>query len=217
MDGADDGALPAVSLAGMLRRARRVADMSQREMAAAAAIAKSTLGAAEAGARDLPVGALLRVLAVAGLRLALVGEDGAQVPPMSDEAIRDLGRRRFPAHLDPRYSDEGWWHGPERYSRRQPWYTFDLSRGSRDDDRRRRGVPVDHQAPRAGDSPAERRAVRQAEAARLRRDEIERRRAAGELPPLVDFTCECPPGCAEGDDGSRPFHTDDCPCRCDVG
>ncbi|MGY1846684.1 MULTISPECIES: helix-turn-helix domain-containing protein [unclassified Blastococcus] len=203
-------------LAGMLRRARRVADLSQREMAAAAGVAKSTLAAAEAGARDLPVGALLGVLAVARLRLALIGADGAEVLPMSDRAIRDHGGRRFPAHLDPRHSDEGWWHGSERYSRPQPWYTFDLSRSARDGERRLRGVPDDHQPPRAGDSPAERRAARRAEAAQRRREDLERRRLAGELPTLTDFACTCPPACAEGDDGLRPFHVDDCPCRCDV-
>ncbi|MGY1914853.1 helix-turn-helix domain-containing protein [Blastococcus sp. SYSU DS0973] len=205
-------------LAGMLRRARRAADLSQREMAAAAGIAKSTLAAAEAGARDLPVGALLSVLAVARLGLALVGADGTEVVPMSDRAIRDHGGRRFPAHLDPRYSDEGWWHGAERYSRLQPWYTFDLSRSARDGERRLRGVPDDHQLPRAGDSPAERRAARRAEAARRRREDLERGRAAGALPALTGFTCTCLAECDALDDWSgRPVHAADCPCRCDVG
>src|SRR5215218_3478922 len=106
--------------------------MSQREMAAAAGIPRSTLGAAEAGSRDLGAAALARAAAVAGLRLALLDGDGTEVRPMDDEAVRDMSGRRFPAHLDTRYSDEDWWHGQERYSRPLPWYTFDRCRYVRD-------------------------------------------------------------------------------------
>ena len=64
---------------------------------------------------------------------------------MADGAVRDMSGRRFPAHLDTRYSDDGWWHGPERYSRAQPWYTFDRERTVRDWYRGRSGT-----APPAG-------------------------------------------------------------------
>jgi transcriptional regulator with XRE-family HTH domain len=204
------------SLSGTLRRIRRIADLSQREMAATAGIPKSTLGAAEAGSRDLGAAAVARAAAVAGLRLALLDAEGAEVRPMDDGAVRDMGYRRFPAHLDTRYSEEDWWHGPERYSRPQPWYTFDRSRVRRDHYRRRDGEADDHQLPQPGDSPADRRAARDREIRRQRAEEWESRRAAGLIPPLPPWVCDCPPLCAELEDWEGPpKHADDCRCRCD--
>ena len=207
-----------VDVAGLLRRIRRTADLSQRELAAAIGISKSAVAAAEAGAGRLDVRALGRAAACAGLRLALLDAAGAEVEGMADGTVRDMDGRRFPAHVDLRLSDEDWWHGPERYSRPQPWYTFDRDRRRRDARRLRHGAaPQDHLVPQPGDSPAERRAAREAAARRDRRAEWERRRDAGELPPLPAWVCDCPRECDEGDDGTRPFHVDDCACRCDLG
>jgi hypothetical protein len=147
---------------------------------------RSALGAA----------ALARAAAIAGLRLALLDAPGAEVRPMSDDAVRDMGNRRFPAHLDTRYSEEAWCHGRERYSRPEPWYTFDRARDIRDRYRRLDGVPDDHQLPQPGDAPARRRAARNRAIARRRAEELERRRAAGLEPP-------------------RPEWVWDCACRCD--
>jgi hypothetical protein len=193
--------------------------MSQREMAAAADVPRSTLGAAEAGARDLAFAALARVVAVAGLRVALLDRDGREIAPMSGSGVRDGGGRRFPAHLDTRNGDEDWWHGAERYSRTRPWYTFDRSRRTRDLWRGRTGLPEDHREPQPGDAPEERRRARQ-RAARLRRQEEReqrlRSRAIG--PPDDGWECTCLPACDELDDWSgRPVHADGCPCRCDIG
>ena len=202
-------------MSGTLRRIRRTADMSQRELAAATGIALSTLAAAETGARDLGAAALARATAVAGLRLALLDADGVEVRPMDDGAVRDMGNRRFPAHLDTRYSEEAWWHGQERYSRPEPWYTFDRCRDIRDRYRRLDGTPDDHQLPRPGDSPGERRAARNRAIQQRRAVERERARAGrpAELPPWV---CDCPPGCAELEDWhGPPRHTDGCGCHCD--
>jgi transcriptional regulator with XRE-family HTH domain len=209
----------AFDLPGALRRIRRIADLSQRELAAAAGLSPSTIGQVETGRRDLPVRLLVELAAVAGLAVALVDDDGTLVPPMAGAAIRDMGNRRFPAHLDTRYSDEGWWHAPHRYDRDQPWYTFDRDRRTRDRYRRRNGFPDDHQLPRPGDSPQERSAARRRAAARARAEDTERRFLAGEFRHIDDtFTCSCPPRCDELDDGSgRPVHTEDCPCSCDLG
>jgi transcriptional regulator with XRE-family HTH domain len=203
------------SLSGTLRRIRRIADMSQRELAEAAAIALSTLAAGETGARDLGASALARAAEVAGLRLALLDGDGVEVRPMDDGAVRDMGNRRFPAHLDTRYSEEAWWHGEERYSRPEPWYTFDRCRDIRDRYRRLDGTPEDHQRPQPGDSPAERRAARNRARRQRKAEELERARGGRpvELPPWV---CDCPPLCAELEDWQGPpRHADDCDCRCD--
>ncbi|WP_236830722.1 helix-turn-helix domain-containing protein [Blastococcus sp. KM273128] len=204
-------------LPGLLRRIRRQADLSQRELAARCDLSQSAVASAETGRRDLRVTALVRAAALAGFRLVLLDEDGAEVRPMSPEAVRDLGRRHFPAHLDTERTAAGLSFHEQRRDRPETAYTFVRDRSARDGRRAARGAPSDHHPWLPGDTPAERRATRRAEAAQRRREEFERRRAAGELPPLPDFTCECPPACAEGDDGTRPFHVDGCPCRCDVG
>jgi transcriptional regulator with XRE-family HTH domain len=203
-------------LCGALRRIRRTADLSQRELAQTCGVALSVISHAEAGRRGMTVEVLGRVAAVAGLRLALVDEAGAEVEGMADGAVRDQAGRRYPAHLDTRYGDQHWWHGDERYSRQQPWYTFDRVRDWRDHRRGRLGTPDDHQLPQPGDSPAERSAARQ-RAARLRREEALARWREEHRGPQPDvWTCTCPPGCAELDVGERPLHTRDCPCGCDV-
>ncbi len=205
-----------VDVAGLLRRIRRVGDLSQRELAQAIGISKSAVAAAETGTGRLDARALARAADLAGLRLALVDVEGRELGAMAEGTVRDERGRRFPAHLDTRYSDEGWWHDAHRYSRPRPWYTFTRDRPRRDAGRALRGTPDDHLVPRPGDSPHDRRAARQDAARRQAAEEWARRRDAGELPPLPAWVCDCPTGCAEGDDGTRPFHTDDCVCRCDV-
>jgi transcriptional regulator with XRE-family HTH domain len=206
-------------LAAALRRIRRLVDMSQRELAAATGLAVSTLGHAEAGTRDLSVGGLVRAAALAGLRLALVDDTGREVAGMTGDAVRDRGNRRFPAHLDTRYSEEAWWHGPHRYDREQPWYTFDRDRSLRDRYRKRTGTPDDHQLPQPGDSPQERADSRRREYWRRRAEERERRFLAGEFSDLRDpFTCTCLPGCDEEDPATGDLvHAEACPCSCDLG
>jgi transcriptional regulator with XRE-family HTH domain len=206
-----------LDLCGALRRIRRTADLSQRELALAAGVATAVISHAEAGRRGMAVDLLSRLAAVAGLRLGLLDGDGREVAVMADGAVRDEGGRRFPAHLDTRYGDIDWWHGRERYSRDQPWYTFDRVRDTRDFWRGRWGTPDDHQLPQPGDSPAERRAARR-RAARLRREEaLQRWREEHRGPQPDPWTCTCPPECAELDRGERPVHADDCPCGCDLG
>jgi transcriptional regulator with XRE-family HTH domain len=201
-------------LSGVLRRVRRLADLSQRELAAAIGWSKSGVAGAECGTSGMDARLLARAAALADLRLVLVDADGRQVGGMSDEAVRDQRGRRFPAHLDTRYGDQAWWHGSERYSREQPWYTFDRRRHERDRFRDGAPIPDDHQRPEPGDSPAERAAARRDEAQERRRYRAERLRIAGLLPPVADVECTCPPGCDELEE--KPFHAEDCPCRCDV-
>jgi transcriptional regulator with XRE-family HTH domain len=189
-------------LPGALRRIRRRADMSQRELAAAAGVSASAVGHAETGKRDPTVRALAGLATLAGLRLTLVDEAGDEVAPMTAETVRDMANRRFPAHLDTRYGDDGWWHGPHRYDREQPWYTFDRDRSMRDRYRRRDGTPDDHQLPQAGDSPADRAAARKREYWRARAEEREQRFLAGGFSHIdVGFTCTCPSACDELDIG----------------
>ncbi|MDP9428460.1 MAG: helix-turn-helix domain-containing protein, partial [Actinomycetota bacterium] len=128
-------------LAGMVRRIRRTADLSQRELAARTGVAKTTIAAAEAGSRDLGVTRLGLLAEVAGLRLALLDADGHEVPGMDSDGARDATGRRLPAHLDTEHTDEvadRWAHRPDR---KQPWFTFGLDRAARDRRRARVGTP----------------------------------------------------------------------------
>ena len=146
---------------------------------------------------------------------------------MAEDAVRDDAGRRYPAHLDVRYGDDGWWHGPERYTRQQPWYTFDRSRPLRDEWRRATGTPVDHQRPRPGDSPGERAQSRAREAWAARARERAARAAArardGDQ-ALFTVDCSCPPDCDQLLFSVAPLpprqqavpHVDECGCRCDV-
>lgn len=217
--------MAAFDLSGALRRIRRLADLSQRELAALIDSSKSAVAAAETGGAGLDVRLLVRAASLAQLRLALLDGEGREVPGMAAGAVRDMARRRFPAHLDTRHSDEGWWHDDHRYSRPRPWYTFTRDRTWRDRVRTRTGVPDDHLLPQAGDSPDDRARARRsaARARRVRSTEdawhrrLERRRTAGE--PLRDdgFECTCPLRCDELDDRSGPpVHAEDCPCSCDL-
>ncbi|MGY1796211.1 helix-turn-helix domain-containing protein [Geodermatophilus sp. SYSU D00525] len=215
-------------LTGVLRRIRRTADLSQRELAGTVGLSKSTIAAIEAGTRGLDARVLARLAAVAGLRLALLDAEGREVAPMDGAAVRDEGDRHFPAHLDTRHGDDGWWHGPHRYDRTPVTYTFTRDRWSRDERRRRRGTPEDHQLPRPGDGLADRAAARRAAAERARAEDLERRRAAGLLPPPPpEFRCVCPPACddllldelppAPGRPAPPAPHAPDCACGCDLG
>jgi HTH-type transcriptional regulator/antitoxin HipB len=91
---------------GHLVRARRLADLSQRELAAAAGVPQSSLAAYESGRRRVSTDALARLLREAGLRLAVVDAQGHEVGPVAADAVRDNGARRFPAHLDVQPPDQ---------------------------------------------------------------------------------------------------------------
>jgi transcriptional regulator with XRE-family HTH domain len=204
----------------MLRRARRAADLSQRQLADALGVAQSTIARAEAGRRDVTVGLLVGAAGLAGLRLALLDGEGREVAPMDGAAVRDEAGRHFPAHLDTRHGDEGWWHGPHRYDREPVTYTFTRDRRHRDARRLARGgTPEDHQRPQPGDGLADRAAARRDAARRAREDERRRRLDAGEIPPPdLRFACECPPACDDLDDRSGPpRHAEACACGCDLG
>jgi HTH-type transcriptional regulator/antitoxin HipB len=208
----------ALSLPGVLRRVRRIADLSQRELAVAVGISPSAVAGAESGARDLPLSVLARIAEVAALRLSLVDPDGREIAGMAENTVRDAAGRRFPAHLDTRYSEDGWWHGPHRYQRTQPRYTFDRRRDLRDRDRDRVGTPDDHQLPQPGDSPEQRAEERRRARWAAGKEERERRFLAGEFADVREaFVCNCPADCDHLDDRSgTPVHADGCWCHCDI-
>ncbi|OMQ15271.1 hypothetical protein A7K94_0210715 [Modestobacter sp. VKM Ac-2676] len=169
-------------MGSLLRRIRRRGDLSQRELARLLGISAAAIGQAESGRRDLPARVLCRAAALAGLRVTLADRSGTEVPGMAPDAVRDAAGRRYPAHLDTRFGDLGWWHGEQRYSRERPWYTFDRVREVRDESRRFTGTPDGHLVAGPADSPAERTRSR-ARAAAEAREDLRRRRRAARAPP----------------------------------
>lgn len=107
-----------------LARARRRADLSQRELAALARVSQSQVAAFESGTRRVHADTLDLLLSLAGLRLAVVDEQGNEVDPFAVETARDNAGRRYPAHLDVQPPDQlpGAWS--PRYDRAQvrAWY-----------------------------------------------------------------------------------------------
>ncbi|WP_406833115.1 helix-turn-helix transcriptional regulator [Pedococcus sp. KACC 23699] len=130
-------------------RARRRARLSQREMAEELGVARSTLASYERGSRRVPEGAFAAALAVGGLRLAVLDEEGREIEPFPSDAVRDNAGRRFPAHLEVQPPDKlprEALRAP-RYDREAPraWYHL---RGSDEvslDDLGGRDHPTDHE------------------------------------------------------------------------
>jgi transcriptional regulator with XRE-family HTH domain len=110
------GAHPA---AGLVRRVRRVADLSQRELADRCGLAQSTVAAIEMG-EPPSVDALRRILAAADLYLVAVDGDGRVVTPVPTSEA-------YPAHiegvLDPRPGC--WW--ADEYGLTRPPRSFTRS------------------------------------------------------------------------------------------
>jgi transcriptional regulator with XRE-family HTH domain len=125
-------------VSGLVRKARRLADMSQREMARAAEVSQAAISKIEAGTLMPSMGLLQRVLGVAKLWLVAVDDEGRVVEPMKDwQDTRDGAGRRYPSHLDtildPKPGD--WWG--DVYGLTAPPETFRRDRGVRDMQRKR--------------------------------------------------------------------------------
>ena len=88
-----------LDVSGYVRRTRRLADLSQRDLADALGVSQPTVSRMERGG-GISLREFERVLATAGLRLAVVDEAGDTVEPMPTDVFRDRGGRRRPAHLD---------------------------------------------------------------------------------------------------------------------
>lgn len=140
---------------GVVRRVRRAADLSQRELAALLGVAQSTVARWETGHISPHVTTLQAMLDLADLRLVLVDGVGRLVEPMQDDRVRDRAQRRLPAHLDPYARD--WWtprgsypmpHFSETWRRSRrlaiPGVGYQQRGFWRDLMRRLQGIPDDH-------------------------------------------------------------------------
>ena len=148
----------------LLRAARRHVDFSQRELALAARVPKSSIAGYETEDRDVPARVLAHLLGTCGLRLAVIDGFGSivEVPDGEDEPL-NRGGERYPAHLDLRdipadsrdrrgFPWDDWW--ADNYMGAwgippRPERTFDICRDRRD--QRRRWAAA--RAARAGPSP----------------------------------------------------------------
>lgn len=125
------------SLRGLVRRVRRSACLSQRELAQHAGVAPSMIAAIENGTKLPGLRTLQRIFNIAGYGLAVLDRDDRLVVPlMIWGGIRDGAGRRYPAHLDTIVDPEGgeWW--ATKFGLAKPPETFRRSRVVRDHERR---------------------------------------------------------------------------------
>ena len=118
-----------------LRAARHRADLSQRELAEKAGVPQSTVARVERLPGKATVTNVSILLAATGLRLAVLDEDGTELKPEEEDDAdrRDRGYRRYPAHLDLRPGSDDWWgYGWPMFDGKEPEYTFDRDRWTRD-------------------------------------------------------------------------------------
>lgn len=147
-----DGKIP-----GLVRRIRRILDVSQRGLAAILDVSQSVVARWETGRVSPKVFVLHRLLELAGLKAVIHDELGAEVGPMRDDGARDRRGRRFPAHVD--LTVLGWWFPPGseltpgyfaaiRRSRaeRDPRIRYYTSAWRRAIERQLFGTPDDHPA-----------------------------------------------------------------------
>ena len=183
---------------GYVRRVRRLADLSQRELAARLGLSRAQVGRLETGERDVSVGTLSRILRLAGLRLQVVDASGAVVLPVPWDVLRDHAERHFPSHLDVTGPGSTPVHRGADPRKGLPdakgWYTL---RDRRSESRERQGSPPDHP------TPSGLRRARLEGLARARAEWLERHG------PEQEPECSCLDACFE------ELCLPTCPCQCE--
>jgi transcriptional regulator with XRE-family HTH domain len=118
---------------GLLRRARRIADLSQHQLAARAKVSQSTVARTESGTLVPSLNTFQCLLNAAGLSLVVVDAEGRVIKPMREsDDTRGGGDRRYPSHLDTILDPRGgeWWG--DNYGLARPPETFFRDRRRRD-------------------------------------------------------------------------------------
>jgi len=196
-----DGDAAYLDVPGLVMRVRRMRDLSQRELGALLGLDQSHVARIESSRRRVDLPLLVRILALAELRIAVLDLDDAEVVPVPHDVLRDNGGRRMPAHLDVRdptdppmsallkphtgrASPRGWYH----------------HRPMRD---RRRAAGEAH--PALDHPTLSGLAQRDADRRNARLRHAQRR-----APMLLDHDCTCSAACWAG-----AVCTDDCRCRCE--
>lgn len=179
-------------------RVRRLADLSQRELATRVGTSQSALGRMEQGRSRISMTLFTGILHEAGLRLAVVDADGREVAPVAVDTVRDNQGRRFPAHLDVAPPDEvpyERWAFP-RYDRAeaQGWYHLRETRDERVAAAPGATRPMDH--PTRTELSTRRRLMRG-------------RQPRVDAPPAPEVVCDCLDQCFE------ELCVPECPCQCE--
>jgi HTH-type transcriptional regulator/antitoxin HipB len=95
-------------LVGLIRRIRRILDVSQRGLAELLGVSQSAVARWETERTSPRVSVLQQMLRLAGIAVTLHDEEsGERVEPMRADGARTRNRSRFPAHVDLRVT--GWW------------------------------------------------------------------------------------------------------------
>ncbi|MFE9202745.1 GNAT family N-acetyltransferase [Micromonospora sp. NPDC007230] len=149
---------PGIDLGDLLRRLRRQADLSQRELAARARVPQATVARIESGrAIDPRYRTVERLISAAGGEVRFSCHDptsggstdaGPAEPrqppaPVPHDELRDQAGRRYPAHLDvwevrePKEWPGAWWAEwynlpPEKWPLPLPPATYEMNREYRD-------------------------------------------------------------------------------------
>ncbi|MFP5416149.1 MAG: helix-turn-helix domain-containing protein [Actinomycetes bacterium] len=188
---------PTLNVAGLIRRVRRLADLSQGELARLVGVDQSTIARWENGQSEPRVGMFQRLLGLAGLDLAVRDSVDRPVVPMRADAPRDRAGRHWPAHLDVRDAIEPFTGQPLERAHGRAYR--DLWRGWSG------CTPQDH--PSHGELAALRRGRRESTRARLARAVAlgaEGRPARAAPPCACDVVCFGRRGCAPA-----------CVCECE--
>lgn len=199
---------------GLIRRVRRVSDLSQADLAARLGVCQSTVARWETGVREPSLSMFQHLVALAGFELTV--RDPATDQPasaMRSDGVRDRQGRRYPAHLDVLPS----WPSPKSKTRDPDVTQCAPRRAWRDHNRAQENhfVPADHLSADEVNGVLEewrklrrRRCQRQAQ----QRREWARHEALlrGEPHPDIQEPCCCLDDCFL-DRGCAPG----CPCRCE--
>ncbi|KRE94793.1 hypothetical protein ASG76_10410 [Nocardioides sp. Soil774] len=145
---------------GIVRRVRRILDVSQRGLAEILGVSQSQVARWETARTSPRVAMVLRLLELAGVEVRLTDRDtGAEVAPMREDGARKHGGSRYPAHTDLKAAH--WWiprrlrsmTSVEAYDardrsrrRRDPGIRFTLSPHRKGIERWLHGTPDDHPA-----------------------------------------------------------------------
>lgn len=98
-----DGGIP-----GLVRRIRRILDVSQRGLAGILEVSQSVVARWETGRTSPRVQVVQRLLELAGLRATIHDDEtGEVVRPMRADGALTRGGSRYPAHTD--LTATGWW------------------------------------------------------------------------------------------------------------
>lgn len=130
----EEGQPPTFLVSGFVRRVRRTADLSQRELAEVVAVSISSIRRMETDTLDPRLSQLSQLLNLVGWRLAVVDQDRREIRPMLelDGDLRDGADRRYPPHLDLILDPDigEWW--ADIYGLTAPPETFNRNRALRD-------------------------------------------------------------------------------------